>query len=116
MDKKIQKMNQPDYKKIYADIIKRRFPEKSIDCKALLQKEELSTLDIITLNKKIFGNSGKDYEIFNQRHRSYKPSSIKYILNYQKKNNLNNTQLALHFKLSRNTIAKWRAIDWLNEK
>lgn len=107
-------MNQPDYKKIYTDIIKRRFPEKSIDCKVLLQKDELSTLDIITLNKKIFGNSNKDYEMSNQRHRSYKPSSIKYILSYQKKN-LNNTQLALHFKLSRNTIAKWKAIKWLNE-
>ena len=37
-------------------------------------------------------------------------TTILEILQYQKNNNLNNNQLADHFKLSRNTITKWKKI------
>lgn len=39
--------------------------------------------------------------------KSYDHSFINYILEFQKKNKLSNTQIALKFKSSRNTIAKW---------
>ena len=77
-------------------------------CKKILQKENLSELDILELNQKIFGNSELDAERFNQRHRAYNEAAIKQILNYQSKYRCNNTELAKYFKLSRNMVAKWK--------
>jgi len=107
MDREKQKISHPYYKKIYFDILTKKYPDKLNECNKILSKEELSVLDIIQLNQKIFGND----EIFseNQRLRSYDYESIVKILNYQKKNNLSNTQLSIHFKMSRNTIAKWKS-------
>jgi len=101
--------NQPDYKNIYEDILQKKFPHKKDECKALLNKENLSVLNIIELNQRIFGIH-KESEQFNQKHRSYNRSDILQILDYQKKHKLNNSQLANHFKLSRNTVAKWKKI------
>lgn len=98
----------PDYKRIYNDIIIKNFPDKKDCCMRLLQKESLSVVDIIALNEKIFGSPDKETFAANQRHRSYRKADILKILDYQKKNELNNTQLAIHFKLSRNTVAKWK--------
>jgi hypothetical protein len=98
----------PDYKRIYKDILNKRFPEKIESCKSLLERPFLSVLDIIQLNETIFGKADLADNIFNQRHRSYKKPSIMYILKYQKDHKLNNIQLASHFKLSRNTVAKWK--------
>lgn len=98
----------PNYKRIYTDLIKKKHPEKEISCKSILKKEKLSALDIIKVNQIIFGSTNKDAEADNQKHRSYNKSAIVEILKYQKKNNLNNSQLAIHFKLSRNTVAKWK--------
>ena len=112
MDKQIQKshkMIQPDYKTIYQDILQEHFPEKLPDCYSILNKNNLSAIDILKLNEKIFGSHRKNFEE-NQKHRSYSPSDILQILEYQKENNLNNTQLATHFKLSRNTVAKWKKL------
>lgn len=102
--------NLPDYKTIYLDILHKKFPQKIKECSSLLQKETLSTIDIIELNKKIFGPADKETQAENQKHRSYHKSDIFYILDYQKKHRLNNSQLANHFKLSRNTVAKWRKL------
>ena len=107
MDRKIQSLR-PDYKRIYTDIINKKNPAKGEECKNLLSKEELSVLDILELNKKIFGNADKEIETANHKFRSYQESDILQILDYQRKNNLNNIQLANHFKTSRNTIAKWK--------
>lgn len=98
-------MSSPDYKKIYRDLVVIKFPEKINLCKEFLDKEQLSTLDIIELNKIIFGNKNKSS---NQQLRSYSKEDIFRILDYQKKHNLNNTQLVRTFDLSRNTIAKWK--------
>jgi len=108
MDRKIQLG--PDYKRIYTDIINKKNPEKSEECRNLLVKKELSVMDILELNKKIFGEEDKTKKTNNHRFRSYQKSDILQILDYQRKNNLNNIQLANHFKTSRNTIAKWRKI------
>lgn len=107
MDQKIQNL-EPNYRRIYSDILNRNFPHKLEKCKALLQKKTLSSLDILELNQNIFGTSDKQTEIFNKKHRSYNEGSIRHMLDYQKKYQLNNTQLAFHFKLSRNSVAKWK--------
>jgi hypothetical protein len=98
----------PDYKRIYSDIIDKKFPDRKQEYFYFLEKDSLSILDIIKLNQKIFGTSNKQNLAFNQMHRAYDEEAIIEILNYQKNNNMNNSQLAVHFKLSRSTVTKWR--------
>lgn len=100
--------NHPNYKLIYNDIINTKHPHKKEECSSILSKKEISILDIIKLNTIIFGMKDKETNIFNQKHRSYDEKTILEILDYQTKNELNNTELANHFKLSRNTVAKWK--------
>lgn len=100
----------PDYRTIYTDIVQKKYPEKVKECISLIQKKNLSAIDIIELNRKIFGIPDKETQAENQKHRYYKKSDIIKILRYQKKNHLNNTELARHFKLSRNSVAKWKKI------
>ena len=103
----ISKNNTPDYKQIYEDILDTKYPHKKEECQNILQKQTISGIDIIELNQKIFGNI-KENENFNQKHRSYQKSDILQILDYQKKHRLNNSQLANHFGLSRNSVTKWK--------
>ncbi|GAA4160324.1 hypothetical protein GCM10022217_24170 [Chryseobacterium ginsenosidimutans] len=103
------KMTTPDYKRIYSDLIAEKFPDRK-ECKIILSKERLSELDVITLNNILFKDNNKDTTSLNQKHRSYNQDTILEILRYQKKNKLNNIQVAKHFKLSRNTVAKWKKI------
>lgn len=101
----------PDYKQIYTDIIEEKFPEKIDDIKIMRKIEGISSvIDIITLNKLIFGQPELLMECENQKLRSYDQKSILNILEYQKKNKLNNTETANHFKMSRNTISKWKRV------
>lgn len=102
----MEKYKQPDFNQIYSDIITKKYPHKYKMCENLLVKKDLPALDILKLNSLIFGTSEKN----SQKYRSFKKTDILKMLDYQKKNNLNNTQLALHFKLSRNTVGKWRKI------
>lgn len=106
MDSKIQivKQTNPDFKLIYSDILKKLHPEKTGDCIKLLSKKKLSVRDILELNEKIFGRSEKS----NQKYRSYDRPFILHILEFQKSNHLNNIQLAKHFNVSRNSVAKWK--------
>ena len=110
MDSQVQKVKQPYYKKIYTDILNKKYPHKKIRCESILMKEKISVLDVIQLNKEIFGVSDAETKRFNQKHRSYTEPDILEILHYQKKHQLNNSQLASHFKISRNTVAKWRKL------
>jgi len=98
----------PNYKKIYEDILQLKYPEKREQCKMLLSKTKLSVRDIIEINSVIFSKTEIESRLENGRHRSYDKFSILELLDYQKKNQLNNSQLAIHFKLSRNSIAKWK--------
>lgn len=100
--------SQPNYKKIYRDIIRKDYPDKETLCESILNKAMLSSLDIIRLNDLLFETKEKQVLIFNQKHRSYSEVDILDILMYQKKNRLNNSQLGNQFKISRNTIAKWK--------
>ncbi|WP_223558358.1 helix-turn-helix domain-containing protein [Chryseobacterium lathyri] len=101
------KLNTPDYKQIFIDIIEQKFPDKNDEYVSILNKEKFSVMEIIEINKMIFGTNEQNLT-FNQKQRSYSKSDILKILDFQKKNRLNNTKLAMHFKLSRNTVAKWK--------
>ncbi|WP_179473315.1 helix-turn-helix domain-containing protein [Chryseobacterium sp. H1D6B] len=101
----------PNYKRIFEDIIKMKYPGKKEKCSNILYKKELLALDIIKLNQIIFGIQDKESFMFNQSHRSYSTKTIFEILDYQKKNKLNNSETAAHFKMSRNTIAKWKKLS-----
>ncbi|MCS4301177.1 helix-turn-helix domain-containing protein [Chryseobacterium sp. BIGb0232] len=94
---------EPNYIKIFSDIISKRFPQKLSHCQHFLQKERLSSLDIITLNSILFSESDT-----NNDHKSYDKESIAEILNYQKKTKMNNSEVASIFKISRNTLAIWK--------
>ncbi|KAB1229648.1 helix-turn-helix domain-containing protein [Chryseobacterium viscerum] len=103
----------PDYRKIYHDLIIMKCPQNLDRCSSILMKEELSSLDVIKLNKIISDKEDLGSSIFNQRLKSYHVSDILEILSYQKKNGLNNSELARHFKLSRNTLTHWkRKVDF----
>ncbi|WP_068942000.1 helix-turn-helix domain-containing protein [Chryseobacterium timonianum] len=103
------KNNQPNYKVIFEDIIAKKYPKKEKDCRSLLNKKKLTTFNILELNKKIFGTSTESL-LINQKHKSYNRCDIVQILIYQRKKNLSNQQISEHFKLSRNTVAKWKKI------
>ena len=53
MDRKIHEVKS-DYKRIFKDIIKKKFPEKIDSFQHFFEKEEFSVLDVITLNSLIF--------------------------------------------------------------
>ncbi|KXH84323.1 helix-turn-helix domain-containing protein [Chryseobacterium kwangjuense] len=99
--------NIPDYRRIYTDLINEKFPEKKEALAAMLSKQNFSILDVITCSSIL---SGKEETVFtfNQKHRSFDRQSILEILTYQKNNQYNNAELARHFNLSRNTIARWK--------
>ncbi len=103
-------MQGPNYQKIYGDLLKQKFPEKFVQCKILLDKESLSALDVIALNKIIFGSDNINGDNVSQKHRSYDEKSIIDILSYQNRNKLSNTQLARMYRISRNTVANWKSI------
>lgn len=102
------KPTRPDYKRIYQDLIKIKFPDKESKCISILRKNKLSELDIINLERIIFGKLTHDESLKNKRHRSYDKAVIFKILKHQKIHSLTNTQLAVHYGLSRNTVAAWK--------
>lgn len=101
-------MKKPHYKKIFIDMILYKFPEKKCIIQDFIFKKELSTLDIISLNEKLFKNTDLEDTKFNQQHKSYDKDTIFSILDFQKENRMGNTELAKHFNLSRNTVTKWK--------
>lgn len=100
-------MNKPNYKKIYSDLIQQRYPENYEECRKILSKKTLSFFEMIQLDSIISKKSSWD-NMENQKFRSYDKSTIYKVLEYQKKHNLNNSELAKHFRLSRNTVTKWK--------
>ena len=98
----------PDYKLIFTDILDKKFPHKKEKCQIHLKKKNLSAIDIIELNNNIFNTPKGAKQSENQKYRSYSKSDILKILDYQKKHKLNNSQLSKHFKLSRNSVTKWK--------
>lgn len=107
----MEKYIKPNYQKIYSDIITRKYPDKEKKCRSILTKKDLSAMDIIKLNNLIFTKEVMQGTLItNQKHRSYDKQTILQILKYQEENSMNNSELARHFSLSRNSVAKWRRI------
>lgn len=100
----------PNYKKIYMDLLDQKYPCKKDLCKPILEKENLEFMDVIRLNELIFNQEKEGYKKKDEQYRSYDKAAIAKILDYQKEFQLNNTQAANHFKMSRNTIAKWKKL------
>lgn len=100
---------QPDYKRIYSDLINLKFSDKEDVLEIIKKIDRFSFLDITKINKLIFENSTL-LQKQNQKFRSYDKATILRILDYQKKERLNNTQLGKHFNISRNTISKWKSL------
>ncbi len=111
MDRQIQKIKKPDYKRIYSDMIALKFPEKRTLCEKWLSKKELSYLDVLEINHVLFDKTTTSDDLKqSQRHRSYDEPTILKILDYQEKNSFTDSQLANHFKLSRNSVKKWKEL------
>ncbi|AZA84155.1 transposase [Chryseobacterium lactis] len=102
--------SQPDYKRIYNDLLSKKYPHKKEECRSILMQDHISVLDIMRLDEIIFNRRDKETNIFNQKVRSYDHSAMAEILEFQKKNRLSNSQTANYFKMSRNTITKWKKI------
>lgn len=98
----------PDYKKIYIDMINMKYQDKMKDCENILNKSNISSMDVIALQERIFGKNIDSRERENGKFRAYGDGDIYRILWYQKNNNMNNTQVANFFRISRNSIAKWK--------
>lgn len=109
----MKKYIEPNYKRIFTDILTIDHPEKQKICSPILEKKELTVLDILELNKLIFDTENIG---INQRHRSFDETAILQILDHQKRYNMNNSQLAQHFRLSRNTVTKWKRLFYSQEK
>lgn len=103
----------PDYKKIFTDLIERKYPDKKTLCSSYLNKKELTQFDVMELTK-IINHQNKHINKFNQKRKSYNHKSIQKILEYQKAYNLTDTETARHFKMSRNTIKKWKNLNLRN--
>lgn len=98
----------PNYRRIYTDILNKKYPEKIPLCETILNKKKIESIDVIRLNELIFKTKKSDVFSKNQSFRSYDEQTVLRILKYQKDHGLNNVQLASYFKLSRNTVAKWK--------
>jgi DNA-binding transcriptional regulator YiaG len=100
----------PDYKKIYTDLITVKYPHLMEKCRFFLEKDYLMSYDVLKISSIITGKEDVEAVSFNARHKSYDPVTILKILDYQKKYKCSNLQLAAYFKVSRNTITKWKKI------
>lgn len=106
----MNKTNRPNYKLIFSDLIQKKHPSKLKDFETYLRKDTLSALDVIQVNELLTSKGCKNTKHFNQQLRSFNEKEIIEILKYQKRNHLNNVQLAQKFKLSRNTVSKWKKL------
>lgn len=105
MIKKTYGKKHVNYKRIFEDILKIKYPQKMDKVLPLLYENELSSIDVLKINNMIFEVKQTEGSL---NHRTYNRSDIVKILEYQKENNLTNTAVAKHYKMSRNTISKWK--------
>lgn len=105
----MNKKNRPFYHRLYADMIRDKYPEKETLCAKFLRKDNWIALDVIQVNEILFGSKKDKTDVkIDQKHRAYDTESILKILNDQKNNMLSNNETASKYGLSRNTLSKWR--------
>ena len=98
-------MEKPNYQKIFQHIIAKKFPEKQLQTKKLL-KQKMSSLDVIKISEILNSNVTSE----NQKHNSYDMHSILKILEIQRLNNMTNIDISEKYKISRNTVSKWKKL------
>lgn len=103
--------NKPFYNRLYADMIRDKYPDKADSCAKFIKKKRWIALDVIEINEILFGSSKGKLDIqIDQKHRAYDTESILQILRDQKANKMNNNETTNKYGLSRNTLSKWRKI------
>src|SRR5690554_7120233 len=118
MDQKTQKNRnlEPDYVRIYKDLIKMKFPEFLDEFEELLQKEELNFFEITRINKILFGKKNRDQKSLEQKYKAYDKATILKMLRYQKKHGLNNTQDRKSTRLNSSHVRISYAVFCLKKK
>jgi len=105
----VQRMkNTPDYKKIYRDMIALKYPDKEQLCQPILSKKQIQIMDVIRLDEILSEKTDTEQVRNNQKLKAYDLKAIREILQFQKESGFNNRQLAAHFRLSRNTVSRWK--------
>lgn len=97
----------PNYRQIYIDLLIMKHPHKINECIDFLIKNKWDCLDVITFNKLIFNSNGVDLKRKDGKFRSYDRNTMIKILKFKHEKGWNNSQLALHFNISRTTIRAW---------
>ncbi|MCD9855717.1 hypothetical protein LUD75_13420 [Epilithonimonas sp. JDS] len=98
----------PNYTKIYLDLIKFRKKDDVISDSLLEKINNIKIVkDVLEIERELFKN---DNSAYNQKLRCYDEKTVKSILEHQRLNKITNTELGQKYKVSRNTIAKWRKI------
>lgn len=110
VEKTSKKVTGPDYIRIYRDLIEKKFPEKIHEYKVMLSNDNLSFFEIVRLNELLFGKKNKEKEFQEQRYKAYDKQTILKIIRYQRQNKLNDQEISVRFKLSRNTIRGWKKV------
>lgn len=103
-----------NYRSLYLDFISRA-EYIPIETKNIL-KEKIryeNTNDISFKTLTVINRIIKEHKTAGQKRKSqsknaYDKSFIQYILNYQREQNLNNSELSKKFNLSRNTVISWK--------
>lgn len=102
-------MNAPDYKQIYKEMLTKYGIKADANIQKIFKKKQLNSLDVIFLNQKIVKKQQLcERKNTNSQLRSYDKESIDYILNYQHEHKMTIADIAKKFKVSRNTIARWK--------
>lgn len=110
VEKTSKKVTGPNYSRIYRDLIEKKFPEKLHEYKVILSNDNLTFFEIVRLNELLFGKKNKEQEFQSQRYKAYDKQTILRIIRYQRQNKLNDQEIAVRFKLSRNTIRGWKKV------
>lgn len=99
-----------NFKVLYKDIIKDKFPEFEFDNTIISKIDDLdnSAMKIFYLNNFIFYNTENSLDNIDSRLKSYTENEILDILRYQNAFNLSNTEIVKEFRMSRTTLILWK--------
>ena len=96
----------PDYYKIFKDMVVQEFPGKINEIEKL-KKNNPTVFDIFSVNEKLFDTKTEKQKKIQQKYRVYNEHTVISILRFKRKKNMNISQLAVHFNISKNTLKKW---------
>ncbi|MCS3869332.1 hypothetical protein J3D55_002248 [Chryseobacterium ginsenosidimutans] len=97
----------PNYKRIYHDILKEKYPEKLEDAKVLYLLDNLKTVDDILKINALVSDSSRKSSTNNQKLKNYDKQTVLKLLQYQRKHQLSTNFMSKKYNMSRNTISKW---------